>query len=266
MREIQQRINKMRLTLHKPLAFFDLETTGISIINDRIVEISIIKVHPDGKEEHRTERINPTIPIPLEASKVHGIYDKDVIDKPTFADVAKDYANFLKDCDFAGYNSNKFDVPLLAEEFLRAGVNFDWSKAKFVDIQVIFHKKEPRTLSAAYKYYCDKDLENAHSASADTMATFEILKSQLDRYPDLEGTVSFLNDYTAQSNKVDFAGRIIFDDKGIEIFNFGKHKGKTVESVFNSEPSYYSWMMNGDFAANTKQIITAIKLRSFCGK
>ncbi|MBK8805816.1 MAG: 3'-5' exonuclease [Bacteroidales bacterium] len=253
----------MNLELTKPLAIFDLETTGINITSDRIVEISILKLFPGGKEEQRTYKVNPQMPIPAQASAIHGIYDKDVANEPTFAELSKELAPYLKDCDFAGYNSNKFDVPLLAEEFARVGVQFDWSKAKFVDVQVLFHKKEPRTLSAAYKFYCDKDLENAHSAAADTFATLEVLKAQLDRYTDVEPNVQFLSTFTAQSNKVDFAGRIILDENKIEIFNFGKHKGKTVESVFKAEPGYYSWMMNGDFPANTKQVITAIKLRSF---
>lgn len=256
----------MALKLTKPLAIFDLETTGINITQDRIVEISILKVHPDGKREQVTELINPTIPIPQGASEIHGIKDEDVADKPTFAQKAKEYAQYLKDCDFAGYNSNRFDVPLLAEEFLRAGVIFDWSKAKFIDVQVIYHKKEPRTLSAAYKYYCNKDLDNAHSAAADTAATFEVLESQLEFYDDLEGNVAFLSKYSAQTNKVDFAGRIIYDENNVEVFNFGKHKGKSVEKIFLAEPGYYSWMMNGDFAAQTKQVITAIKLRAFTGK
>lgn len=256
----------MSLKLYKTLAFFDLETTGISVTKDRIVEISILKVHPDGKEEQRTELINPTIPIPKEASDIHGILDKDIQGKPTFAEVAKDLAKYLKDCDFAGYNSNKFDVPLLAEEFLRADVNFDWSKSKFVDVQVVFHKKEPRTLGAALKYYCNKDLENAHSAAADTVATYEILKAQIDRYDDIQGTVSFLSEFSNQSDRVDFAGRLVYNAKGVEVFNFGKHKGKSVEEIFEKEPSYYGWMMNGEFPANTKQVITAIKLRSLTGK
>lgn len=253
----------MRLQLTKPLAFFDLETTGINIGTDRVVEIAILKVMPDGKEETLLHRVNPTIPIPEKSSAIHGIYDKDIADKPTFAELAKELANFIKDCDIAGYNSNKFDVPLIAEEFQRAGVQIDWTKKRFIDIQVLFHKKEPRTLSAAYKFYCEKELENAHSAMADTRATFEVLKAQLERYPDLSNNVQALSEFSTQTKNVDFAGRIVYDEKGVEVFNFGKHKGKSVESVFKSEPSFYNWMMDGDFTLNTKQVITAIKLRGF---
>lgn len=253
----------MKLNLTKPLAFFDLETTGINIVTDRIVEIAILKVTPNGDKEEFHSRVHPTIPIPAQSSDVHGIYDKDVADKPTFKELAHQIAAFLKDCDFAGYNSNKFDVPLLAEEFARAEVNFDWLKRKFIDVQVIFYKKEPRTLTAAYKFYCEKDLENAHSAMADTIATYEILNAQLEKYEDIQGNASFLNDFTAQSKNVDFAGRIVYDDKNVEVFNFGKYKGRSVAEVFLSDSSYYSWMMNGEFPSHTKQVITAIKLRSF---
>lgn len=251
----------MDLKLKRPLAFFDLETTGINVIADRIVEICIVKVMPDGKEDVRTYRINPTIPIPKQASDIHGITDADVADKPTFAQIGKEIANILKDSDLGGFNSNKFDVPLLAEEFLRAGIEFDFSKHKRVDVQVIFHKKEQRTLSAAYQFYCNKVLEGAHGAEADTRATLEVFKSQLALYPDLGSDIDAIADFSSHTRNVDFMGRIVLNDKDVEVFNFGKHKGVPVETVFDKEPSYYSWMMNGDFPLNTKQVITAIKLR-----
>jgi len=253
----------MKLILHKPLVFFDIESTGLNITTDRIVEISIIKLFPDGKTEQKDLTINPTIPIPEKASSIHGIKDEDVKDKPTFDAVGHEIANFIKNCDFAGYNSNKFDVPLLFEELTRHNIEFDWSKSKFIDVQVIFMKKEPRTLSAAYKFYCDKNLENAHSSKADTQATLEVFMSQLERYPDLGTDVVSLSEFSSQNNAVDFAGRVILDEKKVEIFNFGKYKGRPVAEVFKAEPSYYDWMMKGDFASNTKQVITAIKLRSF---
>ncbi len=252
----------MQLNLKNPLVFFDLETTGINITKDRIVEISLLKVHPNGKEEIKSRKINPEMPIPPQATAIHGITDEDVKDCPTFKQVAKSLADMLEGCDIAGFNSSRFDVPMLSEEFLRAGVDFDMSKRKFVDVQIIFHKKEQRTLEAAYKFYCDKELENAHSAEADTIATYEVLKSQLDRYPDLENDIAFLSkEYSSFNNNVDFAGRLIFDENGIEVFNFGKHKGKSVAQVLRNEPSYYSWMMDGDFPLNTKQMLTKIRLR-----
>ncbi len=256
----------MKLNLKNPLVFFDLETTGINITRDRIVEISLLKVHPNGKEEIKSRLINPEMPIPAQSTAIHGITDDDVKDSPTFKQVAKSLADMLEGCDLAGFNSSRFDVPMLSEEFLRAGVDFDMSKRKFVDVQIIFHKKEQRTLEAAYKFYCDKELQNAHSAEADTIATYEVLKSQLDRYPDLENDVAFLSkEYSSFNNNVDFAGRIIFDDKGVEVFNFGKHKGKPVVQVLRNEPSYYSWMMDGDFPLNTKQVLTKIRLREMNG-
>ncbi|MEA4904970.1 MAG: 3'-5' exonuclease [Petrimonas sp.] len=256
----------MKLNLKNPLVFFDLETTGINITKDRIVEISLLKVHPNGKEEIKSRRINPEMPIPPQATAIHGITDDDVKDCPTFKQVAKSLADMLEGCDLAGFNSSRFDVPVLSEEFLRAGVDFDMSKRKFVDVQIIFHKKEQRTLEAAYKFYCEKELENAHSAEADTIATYEVLKSQLDRYPDLENDIAFLSkEYSSFNNNVDFAGRIIFDENGVEVFNFGKHKGKSVVQVLRNEPSYYSWMMDGDFPLNTKQMLTKIRLREMNG-
>lgn len=253
----------MRLKLTKPLICFDLETTGINTSNDRIVEISYIKTFPDGKTDKKTYLINPTIPIPAQASAIHGIYDKDVADQPTFAQIGHELAVTFKDCDFAGFNLNKFDVPLLAEEFHRWNIDYNWSNARFIDAQVIFHKKEPRNLEAAYRFYCDKPLENAHTSMADTQATYEVLIAQLERYEDLSSDIQILSEFTRQNKNVDFAGRIVYNEKGVEIFNFGKHKGKAVTDVFKSEPSYYSWMMDGDFPLNTKQIITAIKLKVF---
>lgn len=256
----------MTLNLRNPLVFFDLETTGINISKDRIVEISLLKVHPNGKEEVKTRRINPEMPIPPQATTIHGITDEDVKDCPTFRQVAKSLADILEGCDIAGFNSSRFDVPMLSEEFLRAGVDFDPSKRKFVDVQIIFHKKEPRTLEAAYKFYCDKVLDNAHSAEADTRATYEVLKSQLKHYDDLENDIEFLSkEFSSFNNNVDFAGRMVFDENGVEVFNFGKHKGKSVSQVLRDEPSYYSWMMDGDFPLNTKQALTKIRLREMNG-
>jgi len=251
----------MELNLKRPIAFFDLETTGIDVVNDRIVEISILKVLPDGKSETMTHRVNPTIPIPAESTKIHGISNEDIKDKPTFAEIAKSVEKFINGCDLGGYNSNKFDVPMLVEELLRADVDFDIRKRKLVDVQVIFHKMEQRTLGAAYKFYCQKDLIDAHSAEADTMATFEVLKSQLDKYPELQNDVEALSKFSSQSNNVDFAGKFVYNDTGVEVFNFGKYKGVPVEEVLKKEPGYYKWMMNGDFPLYTKKVITAIQLR-----
>ena len=250
----------MKLNLVKPIIFFDLETTGTDISKDRIVEICYIKVYPDGKEVEYTKRINPEMHIPEEASKVHGIYDDDVKDCKTFKQVAKEIAADFEGADIAGFNSNRFDVPLLAEEFLRAGVDLDMTRRKFIDVQVIFHKMEQRTLSAAVKFYCGKELEGAHSADADTRATYEVLQAQLDRYPDLQNDIAWLSEYSSHTNNVDFAGRIVYNDKGIEVFNFGKYKGMPVVDVLRRDPGYYSWIMQGDFTLNTKQVLTRIKL------
>jgi len=251
----------MELKLKNPLIFFDLETTGINIITDRIVELSYFKIWPNGDEELRTFKINPTIPIPLNSTKIHGITDEDVKDSPTFSEIAKTLSKTLEGCDLAGYNSNKFDIPLLAEEFIRSGVDIDLKKRKFIDVQVIFHKKEQRTLSAAYKFYCNKDLEKAHSAEADTKATYEILKAQLEKYPDLSNEIDQLAEYSSHNRNVDFVGRIIYNEQEEEIFNFGKYKGQKVEDVFKKDPAYYSWMINNDFPSYTKKILTTIKLR-----
>ena len=251
----------MQLNLANPLVFFDLETTGVNICKDRIVEISYLKISPNGKEEGKTRRINPEMPIPPEATAIHGITDEDVKDCPTFKEIAKSLASQIEGCDLAGFNSNRFDIPLLAEEFLRANVNIDLSKRKFVDVQTIFHKMEQRTLQAAYKFYCDKELADAHSAEADTKATYEVLKAQLDRYPDLKNDMKFLSEYSSFTNNVDFAGRMIYNDKGEEVINFGKYKGRLVTEVLQTDPGYYAWIIGGDFPLNTKQKLTEIRMR-----
>ncbi|MCC8197847.1 MAG: 3'-5' exonuclease [Tannerellaceae bacterium] len=256
----------MQLNLRNPLVFFDLETTGINIVKDRIVEISFVKVHPNGKEESKTRRINPGMPIPPESTAIHGITDEDVKDCPTFKEIAKSLAAQIEGCDLAGFNSNRFDIPMLVEEFLRAGVDLDLNKRKFVDVQTIFHKMEQRTLSAAYKFYCNKTLENAHTAEADTYATYEILQAQLDRYPELQNDVNHLSQFSSFNNNVDFAGRMIYNEDGKEVINFGKYKGQLVDDVLKNDPGYYSWIMNGDFPLNTKKMFTEIKLRGFNSK
>jgi DNA polymerase-3 subunit epsilon len=251
----------MELKLTKPICFFDLETTGINITNDRIVEIAIFKVYPNGNKESKTWLVNPTIPIPAETTALHGITDEKVANEPTFATLAPAVYNMIKDSDLAGFNSDRFDIPLLAEELLRAGVDFDMKNRVAVDIQTIFHKKEERTLSAAYKFYCGETLENAHSAEADTMATYEILKSQFDRYDDLPHDMKALSEYTTRKKTADFAGFIIIDKDNEEAFSFGKHKGKKVDDVLETEPGYFSWIQNADFPLYTKKVLTAIKLR-----
>ncbi|MEO8794197.1 MAG: 3'-5' exonuclease [Daejeonella sp.] len=264
----------MKLNLKRPLAFFDLETTGVNVASDRIVEISILKAMPDGTEDVKTMRINPGIPIPLESSLVHGIYDEHIKDQPAFKDAAEELARFLDDCDLAGYNSNKFDIPVLAEEFLRAKVDFDLDNRHFVDVQNIFHQMEQRTLKAAYQFYCGKNIENAHSAEADIKATYEVLLAQLDKYDGKEfedkkgnksvpvkNDIESLHSFTNLNKPVDFAARMVYNEEGIEIINFGKHKGKCVEDVFHSEPSYYAWMQNGDFPLYTKRCLEKIWVR-----
>ncbi|WP_019208645.1 3'-5' exonuclease [Phocaeicola abscessus] len=252
----------MKLHLKNPLVFFDLETTGTNVNTDRIVEICYLKVYPNGKEEAKTLRINPEKHIPEEAAAVHGIHDEDVAGCPTFREVAKEIANDIEGCDIAGFNSNRFDVPVLVEEFLRAGVDIGMAKRKFIDVQVIYHKLEQRTLSAAYQFYCHKNLEDAHSAEGDTRATYEVLQAQLDFYPnDLKNDISFLADYSSFTKNVDFAGRIIYDEQGIETFNFGKYKGMHVTDVLRKDPGYYGWILNGDFTLNTKNVLTRIRLR-----
>jgi DNA polymerase III subunit epsilon len=253
----------LNLNLKRPIAFIDLETTGINVSTDRIVELSVLKISPNGKEEWMSTRVNPEMAIPPKTTAIHGISDEDVANSPTFIEVAKKLVVFLEGCDLAGYNAIKFDIPVLAEEFLRVNIDFNFRKRRYIDVQVIFHKKEQRTLSAAYQFYCKKDLEDAHRSKADTAATFEVLKCQLDRYKDLENDVEKLADFSSFNSNVDFAGRIILNENGVEVFNFGKHKGKPVEVVFSEEPAYYSWMMNGEFPLYTKKVLTEIKLRSF---
>lgn len=251
----------MQLNLKRPIVFFDLETTGVDTARDRIVEISLVKVMPDGREIVKTRRINPGMHIPAEASAIHHITDEDVKDCPTFKQVAKELAQVFLGCDIAGFNSNRFDVPLLVQEFSHAGVTIDLTRHKFVDVQNIFHKMEQRTLVAAYKFYCGKDLTEAHSANADTRATYEVLKAQLDRYPSLKNDIAFLSEFSSMNKNVDLMGRIVFNEAGKEVFNFGRYKGEEVEKVFRNDPGYYSWMMQGEFAENTKQVITRIRLR-----
>jgi DNA polymerase III subunit epsilon len=265
----------MELNLTRPIAFFDLETTGIKVATDRIVEISIVRLQVDGTSKIKTQRINPEMPIPPEVTEIHGITDEDVKDCPAFKQVARELAQFLDNCDLAGYNSNHFDIPLLVEEFLRAEIDFDLKGRRFVDVQNIFHKMEPRNLAAAYRFYCSKELVNAHSAEADTIATYEILKAQLDRYADTAfkdkkgnltrpviNDIKALSDFSWSTRAVDLIGHIVYNDKNVEVFNFGKHKGKAVSQVLKDEPSYYDWMMKGEFPLSTKKVLTVLKLRS----
>lgn len=252
----------MQLNLKNPLVFFDLETTGVNANTDRIVEISYLKVHPNGNEETKTFRVNPGMPIPKEASDIHHITDEDVANSPSFKEIGKNIAKDIEGCDLAGFNSNRFDVPMLAEEFLRNDIDIDLSKRKLIDVQVIFHKMEQRTLSAAYKFYCNAELEGAHGAEADTRATYEVLKSQLDRYPDLTNDVQYLSEFSSFNRNVDFAGKIVLNDKDQEVFNFGKYKDQPVEDILKKDSGYYGWMMQGDFALNTKNVLTRIRLRS----
>lgn len=251
----------MELKLNRPICFFDLETTGVDVARDRIVEISILKIHPNGNKESKTWLVNPEIPIPFLASQIHGITDEKVADEPNFKALSGQVYTMIKDSDLAGFNSDRFDIPLLAEELLRAGVDFDMGNRVSVDIQTIFHKMEERTLGAAYKFYCGKTLENAHSAAADTMATYEILKSQLERYDTLTNDIKQLSEFTTRKKSVDFAGFIALNDKGQEIFTFGKHKGVLVEKVLEDEPGYFGWIQNAEFPLYTKKVLTAIKLR-----
>lgn len=252
----------MKLNLTKPIIFFDLETTGIDIATDRIVEICLIRLEPNGNRQSMTLRLNPQRHIPAEASAIHGIYDADVADCPTFKEKAEELKKVFEGCDLAGFNSNRFDIPLLAEEFIRSGFNIDLNTPRRIDVQNIYHKLERRTLIAAYKFYCDKDLENAHSALADTEATLEVLEAQLDHYPEeLQNDIDFLASFSSRDNFVDFAGRFAYNEKGEEIVNFGKHKGRLVKDVLRIEPSYYNWMMQSDFTMNTKQVLTRLKYK-----
>lgn len=253
----------MKLHLTRPIVFFDIEATGLNTAHDRIVELCFLKVYPNGNEESQTLRFNPGIPISPEATAVNGIKDEDVADCPTFKEKAGELAAVFRGCDIAGFNSNYFDIPLLVEEFIRAGVDFDVSKCRFVDVQNIYHKMEKRTLSAAYQFYCGKNLENAHTAMADTRATYEILQSQLDKYEGtLKNDVQYLADFSRRNNNVDLAGRIVYDGKGVETINFGKYKGKAVVDVLRRDPGYLGWIMQGDFPQNTKQAFMAIRLKA----
>jgi DNA polymerase III subunit epsilon len=254
----------MKLKLERPIAFFDLEATGINVTTDRIVEISILKLYPNQNKDLYTRRINPEMEIPEEASAIHGIYNKDVATEPTFKDLAPEILEILKDCDLAGFNSNHYDIPLLAEEFLRTGFSFDIENRRLIDVQAIFHKKERRTLEAAYKFYCDKNLDNAHSAEADIKATQEILLAQLERYDDLEADVDFLHEFSKRNGtgSADLAGRIGYNEQGEEIFNFGKYKDKKVVDVFKNDPGYFSWIMNSEFPLYTKEVLRKIKERN----
>jgi len=264
----------MKLNLRIPLCFFDLETTGINITQDRIIEIAVIKVMPGGEIIRKSNLVNPGIPILAESTAIHGISNEDVADKPTFKEIARDYVRFFEGADLAGFNILKFDVPMLVEEFLRAGVEFDYSRKKLIDAQKIFHLMEKRTLSAAFKFYCGKEMDNAHSAETDTQATMDVLMAQIERYENQDVTdgqgnkigvikndMEELNKITA-TEMVDLAGRMVKNDKGEPVFNFGKHKSKPVLTVFKEEPSYYDWMMNGDFPLDTKRKLTEIKLSS----
>ncbi|MCB9261703.1 MAG: 3'-5' exonuclease [Flavobacteriales bacterium] len=251
----------MPLILKKPLIIFDLETTGVHISNDRIIDIFMLKAMPDGTEKTYYKRLNPGMAIPYESSLVHGIYDDDVVDCPMFKDIAHELNQFIADADFGGFNSNRFDFPMLVEEFLRVGIEFDVDNRKFVDAQRIFHLKEPRNLAAAYQFYCNQELADAHNAEADATATWEVIKAQIEKYEDLIPTVDYLHAFSGQNEFVDLAGRIKRDKHGQPIFAFGKHKNRTVAQVFRQEPSYFDWMMNGDFAENTKRVITKLMLQ-----
>ena len=266
----------VKLNISRPLCFFDLETTGINIGKDKIVEICLIKVNPDATEDILEQRINPEMPIPKYATEIHGIKDEDVKDKPTFREFAPSLMQFIGNSDFAGFNALRFDIPLLAEEFLRAEIDFDLRDRRVIDVQNIFHKMEPRNLKAAYRFYCDKNLENAHSALADTKATLEILRSQLVKYEGVEienadgaphcpvkNDIHALASFSQQQACADLAGHVVYNEMGQEVINFGKHKGKTVEEVFRIEPQYYEWMMRSDFPLYTKKIISSIRLRYF---
>lgn len=253
----------MVLKLNKPICFFDLETTGVNVATDRIVEISILKVWPNGNKESVTWRVNPEQPIPAQATEIHGIDDEMVANEPNFKSLAPKVVQMIKDSDLAGFNSNRFDIPLLAEELLRADMDLDLRKHAAVDVQTIFHKMEKRTLSAAYKFYCGKDLEQAHSAEADTQATYEVLQAQLERYPELGSDVASLAEFSAHKKFADFSGHIQYNEQGQEIFAFGKHKGIPVTQVLEEEPGYFGWLLNADFPRYTKKVLTQIKLRAF---
>ena len=251
----------IKLNLERPIIFFDLETTGTNVTHDRIVELSYIKIYPDGREEKKTRRINPEMPIPPASTAIHHITDEDVKDEPTFRQIAKSLLSIFEASDIAGYNSNKFDVPVLMEEFGRCGINFDIAGRRFIDVQNIFHKMEQRTLVAAYKFYCGANLEDAHSALADTQATYEVLLGQLAKYPELENDVEFLAKFSTIGRNLDLAARIVLDDNDVPVFNFGKHKGKAVRDVLRREPSFFDWIMQGDFPKNTKDVLCQLKFK-----
>ena len=251
----------MELNLTKPIIFFDLETTGINIAKDRVVEISILKVFPNGNKESKTWLVNPEVEIPKESSEIHGITNDKIANEPTFKELAANINDMIAGCDLAGFNSNRFDIPVLAEELMRAGIDFDMNGRKAIDVQVIFHKKEQRTLSAGYQFYCGKELVGAHGAEADTNATYEILLAQLDKYTDIENTVDALSEYSTHGKRADFAGFILMNDKDQEIFSFGKYKGRTVEEVFKENPGYNAWIQNADFPLYTKKVLREIKER-----
>ena len=256
----------MNLKISKPICFFDLDTTGINISLDRIVEISILKVFPNGNKESKTWLVNPGIPIPLEVSNIHGITNDTVKNKPSFKSIASDVKSMLQNCDLAGFNSNKFDIPLLAEELLRSDIDFSLENISTVDVQNIFHKMEQRTLSAAYKFYCGKSLENAHSSKADTLATFEVLESQIQKYPDLQNDIKFLSEFSTRGKNVDLAGFIKYNEDDIPCFSFGKHKGKTVDYILKNEPGYFGWLLNADFPMYTKKVLTQLRLNKLNNK
>lgn len=251
----------MELNLTKPICFFDLETTGINVAKDRIVEIAILKVFPNGNKESHTWRVNPEMPIPPETTEIHGITNEMVANEPTFKELAPKVYGLIKDSDLGGFNSNRFDIPLLAEELLRAEIDFDLKKSLAVDVQTIFHKMEKRTLEAAYKFYCDKDLIDAHSAAADTQATYEVLKAQLQRYPELENNMASLAAFSSHKDRADFAGYINFNEKGEEVFAFGKYRGKLVTEILETDSGYYGWLINADFPLYTKKVLTRIRLQ-----
>jgi DNA polymerase-3 subunit epsilon len=254
-------VKNMKLKLEKPIVFFDLETTGINIGTDKIVEISILKVFPNGNKESKTWLVNPEVEIPKEASDIHGITNEQVVTEPTFKELAPQVNELIADCDLAGFNSNRFDIPLLAEELMRVGIDFNMNNRKAIDVQVIFHKKEQRTLSAGYQFYCGKELEGAHGAEADTKATYEILLAQLEKYDDIGTSVADLSAFSSHGKRADFAGFILFNDDDQEIFSFGKYKGRTVEEVFKENPGYNNWMQNADFPLFTKKVLAEIKER-----
>lgn len=256
----------MNLKISKPICFFDLETTGVNVSLDRIVEISILKIFPNGNKESKTWLVNPGVPIPLEASNIHGITNDIVKNEPLFKMIASDIKSMIDNCDLAGFNSNKFDIPLLAEELLRSEIDFSLDNVATIDVQNIFHKMEQRTLSAAYQFYCGKSLDNAHSSKADTLATFEVLESQIEKYDDLENNVSFLSDFSTRGKNVDLAGFIKYNEDNIPCFSFGKHKGKTVDYVLENESGYFGWLLNADFPMYTKKVLTQIRLNKLNNK